>query len=50
MTNFSTGETHQRVIERWHMIGHQSGVVPAVQPPQTAQAATPPTGDRRKLH
>jgi hypothetical protein len=25
-------------------------VVPAVQPPQTAQAATPPTGDRRKLH
>ena len=39
-----------RHAERWHMIGHQSGVVPAVQPPQTAQAATPPTGDRRKLH
>ncbi len=34
---------------RWHMIGHQSGVVPAVQGTQAGQPATPPR-DPRKLH
>jgi hypothetical protein len=32
------------------MIGHQSGVVPAVQATRAGQSATPPTRDRRKLH
>src|SRR5258707_5622442 len=35
---------------RWFMIGHQSGVVPAVQNTQAGSPATPSTRDRRKLH
>ena len=35
---------------RWFMIGHQSGVVPAVQNTQAGAPATPSTRDRRKLH
>ena len=42
--------TYVRLGQRWHMIGHQSGVVPAVQlnPPPAGQPA--PARDKRKLH
>jgi hypothetical protein len=42
--------TFVRQSARWHIIGHQSGVVPAVQRTQAGTAATPSTRDRRKLH
>ena len=42
--------TFVRQGTRWHIIGHQSGVVPAVQRTQAGTPATPSTRDRRKLH
>jgi len=42
--------TFVRLGPRWYMIGHQSGVVPAVQRTQSGASAEPSTRDRRKLH
>jgi fructose 1,6-bisphosphatase len=39
--------TFARLSEGWRMIGHHSGPVPPI---ETAQTASAPTRDRRKLH
>jgi hypothetical protein len=40
-----------RLSDGWHMLGHHSGPVPAVERSQTTVAsATAPLRDRRKLH
>ena len=39
-----------RLGSGWHMVGHHSGPVPAVDRDSTAAAAAAPTPDRRKLH
>ncbi|TMJ24058.1 MAG: DUF4440 domain-containing protein [Alphaproteobacteria bacterium] len=42
--------TFVRLSDGWHMVGHHSGPVPAIERRQTASSATAPTPDRRKLH
>ena len=42
--------TFVRLSGGWHMVGHHSGPVPAVERRPTASAATAPIRDRRKLH
>ena len=41
-----------RLANGWHMLGHHSGGVPAIERSQTmaAASATPPIRDKRKLH
>jgi hypothetical protein len=40
-----------RLSDGWHILGHHSGPVPAIEQTRaTAASATPPMRDRRKLH